>query len=65
MAVGMGPGVNKAELNRITNGHAYTASTFNELVSEKFIKKLTGETCKVSKFSSISYFLLNKGEAVM
>ena len=54
MAVGMGGGVNKAELDRITNKHAYTASTFNELVSAKFIKKLTGETCKVSKFLAFS-----------
>ena len=54
MAVGMGGGVNIEELDRITNKHAYKASTFSELVSEKFIKKLTGETCKVSKFSAFS-----------
>ena len=50
MAVGMGGGVNKSELRRITKGHAYTASTFKELVSDKFIRRLTGETCKVSKY---------------
>ena len=40
MAVGMGGGVNKSELRRITKGHAYTASTFKELVSDKFIRRL-------------------------
>ena len=54
MAVGMGSGVKKAELAKITNNHAYYASTFKELVSAAFIKKITGETCKVSKFIKIS-----------
>merc|ERR1719228_1431001 len=49
MAVGMGSGVNKAELNKITKGHAYTARTFKELLSDKFIRKLTAEACKVSR----------------
>ena len=48
MVVGMGGGVKKSELDRIGRGNAYTAETFQQLVSKEFIGKLTNRTCEVS-----------------
>jgi len=48
IVVGMGGGVNKEELNKIARGEAYTES-FRRLLSDEFVGKLIGDTCKVAQ----------------
>ena len=51
IAVGIGAGVNKTELNHIAGGesNAYSADSFDELVDSSFIDTINEDTCNTGK----------------
>jgi len=57
LVVGIGKGINATELAHIAGGDskAYSASTFDELISRDFIEKLKTEGCKTGKKQELSF----------
>ena len=49
IVVGMGSGVNKAELLKMGGDHTYTADTFEQLISNEFVGLLKKKTCEIGK----------------
>ena len=49
IVVGMGSGINLVELKKIGRDFTYTAASFHELTSKKFIGKLREKTCEIGE----------------